>query len=265
MQIIYVDDEKPALDNFRLTVASFRDVESVHYFQDGYEAIEWLRNNRVDAAFLDMEMPTIRGLELAKKIRLINPNIRVVFITAYSQYALDAWGVDAVGYVLKPYTADDIRKELNKCSFRPLPAHRIAIETIPSLSVTIDGKPLHISGGKPREMFALLVDRGNRGITSGEGIAYLWPDRPNDASAQSLFRMTYKRLAGALEDAGVGHIVASRENRRYLQEDQVDCDLYRIMAGDRETARKYDGQYMQEYSWAEDRNGQLYRMLLMDK
>lgn len=264
MRIIYVDDEKPALDNFRLTVASFRDVESVHYFQDGYEAMDWLRSNPVDAAFLDMEMPAIRGLDLAKRIRSINPNIRVVFITAYSQYALDAWGVDAVGYVLKPYTAEDIRKELNKCSFRPLPSRRVVIQTIPSLAVTIDGKPLHISGGKPREMFALLVDRGNRGITSGEGIAYLWPDRPNDASAQSLFRMTYKRLTGALEEAGVGHIVASRENRRYLQEDQVECDLYRIMAGDREAARKYDGQYMQEYSWAEDRNGQLYRMLLTD-
>lgn len=262
MHVICVDDEKPALDNFRLTVAAFREIESLHQFQDGYEALEWIRSNVVDVAFLDMEMPTIRGLSLAQQIREINPNIRVVFVTAYSQYAMDAWNVDATGYVLKPYTADDIRRELRKCVYKPLPSRRIVIQTIPSLAVTIDDKPLHISGSKTRELFALLVDRGDRGVTSGEGIACLWPDRPNDSSTQSLFRMTYKRLADALEDAGIGHIIASRENRRFLLQSQVDCDLYRILSGDKELARKYSGQYMQEYSWAEDRNGQLHRMLM---
>jgi hypothetical protein len=44
--------------------------------------------------------------------------------------------------------------------------------------------------------------------------------------------------------------------------DQVDCDLYRILSGDERAAKQYDGQYMREYSWAEERNGQLHRMLL---
>lgn len=111
-------------------------------------------------------------------------------------------------------------------------------------------------------MLALLVDRGQRGFTSGEGIACLWPDRPNDLNTQSLFRMTYKRLAAALEEAGAGNIIVSEKNRRYLRENQVDCDLYRILAGDRQAARRYSGDYLQEYSWAEERNAQLYWMLL---
>ena len=263
MRIIYVDDELPAINNFRLTVAPFREIRSIETFQKGEEALDWVRTHTVDVAFLDMEMPGLHGLGLALKLKEVNPNIRVVFVTAYSQYAMDAWGVDASGYVLKPYIAADIQKELQKCQFRPMPSQRVTITTIPTLSITVDGQPLHIAGGKPREMFALLVDRADRGITAGEGIAYLWPDRPNDANTQSLFRMTYKRLAGVLEEAGVGHIVASQENRRFLRVDQVDCDLYRILSGDTQAAKKYFGQYMQEYSWAEDRNGQLFRMLLM--
>ena len=156
------------------------------------------------------------------------------------------------------YTAEDICRELEKCVFRPLPSERIVIRTMPMLAVTVNGKPLHISGAKPRELFALLVDRGERGITSAEGIACLWPDKPNDSSSQSLFRMTYKRLVSALEEAGAGHIVQSGENRRYLRTDQVDCDLYRIQANEENAIKKYSGQYLQEYSWAEDRNGQLY-------
>ena len=262
MRVMYVDDEQPALDNFRLTVAPFLEIDSLVLFRDGESALNWTRENVVDVAFLDMEMPGIHGLGLALKLREITPNIRVIFVTAYSQYAMEAWGVDATGYVLKPYTASDIHKELEKCVYKPLPSQRIVIQTIPTLTVTVDGTALHLARAKTRELFALLVDRGDRGITTGEGIAYLWPDRPNDANTQSLFRMTYKRLADALESAGIGYIIASQENRRFIKVDQVDCDLYRILSGDRQAARKYDGQYMQEYSWAEERNGQLYRMLL---
>lgn len=261
MHVIYVDDEQPALDNFRLTVASFLEISSLEMFQSGEAALQWTKEHMVDVAFLDMEMPGLHGIGLALKLREINPDIRVVFITAYSQYAMDAWGVDATGYVLKPYTSGDIQKELRKCVYKPLPSQRVVIQTIPTLAVTVDGKALHLAGAKTRELFALLIDRGDRGITTGEGIAYLWPERSNDANTQSLFRMTYKRLADALEEAGIGDIVASRENRRFLRVDQVDCDLYRVLSGDKQAARKYDGQYMQEYSWAEERNGQLHRML----
>ena len=146
--------------------------------------------------------------------------------------------------------------------FPALPPKRVVIRTIPTFYVTVDGVALHLGRAKPRELLALLVDRGERGITTGEGIAYLWPDRPNDTNTQSLFRMTYKRLADALGEAGIDYIIGSREKRRFIRVDRVDCDLYRILAGDKQTARQYDGQYMQEYSWAEDRNGQLYRMLL---
>ena len=146
--------------------------------------------------------------------------------------------------------------------FPALPPKCVVIRTIPTFYVTVDGVALHLGRAKPRELLALLVDRGERGITTGEGIAYLWPDRPNDTNTQSLFRMTYKRLADALGEAGIDYIIGSREKRRFIRVDRVDCDLYRILAGDKQTARQYDGQYMQEYSWAEDRNGQLYRMLL---
>lgn len=260
MYIIYVDDERPALDNFRLSVASILNIRGLELFQSGAEALEWARLHVVDVAFLDMEMPGIHGLKLAKLLKEVNPELQVVFVTAYSQYALEAWKADASGYLLKPYSTADIEKALIKCS-RGRPDRKVRITTIPTLEVRVGGEPLHIPGKKTRELFALLVDHGDRGITTGEGIAYLWPDRPGDAATQSLFRMTYKRLVEALEKVGAGEIIESREKRRYIRTDLVDCDLYRILQGDRTAARKYDGQYMREYSWAEDRNGQIGRIL----
>lgn len=262
MNVIYVDDEMPAIDNFRLTTAKLPEIRSLHTFQSGEEALTFVEENSVDAAFLDMEMPGLHGLELARRIKAQDPRIRVIFVTAFGQYALEAFGVEAIGYLLKPYTTAEIRKELAKCTYRALPSHRVVIETIPSFHITMDGVAIRISGTKARELMALFVDRGASGITTGEGIACLWPDRPNDGAAQSLFRMTYKRLLESLEDAGCRDILMTHEKHRSLRVDAVECDLYRILAGDKQAARKYSGEYLREYEWAEERNAQLYRMLL---
>ena len=262
MHLIYVDDEQPALDNFRLTIAGILNISSLKLFQTGEEAIEWAENHIVDVAFLDMEMPRIHGIALAMKLKEINENIRIIFVTAYSQYAMDAWNIDAIGYLMKPYIKADIEKELRKCQYRPLQSQKVVIQTIPDLVIKVEGEPLHIPGAKPKELLALLVDRGERGLTASEGVSFLWPERPNDANSQTLFRMTYKRLTDALELAGIGYILVSKGRRRYLQAAKVDCDLYRILSGDAVVAQNYNGIYLQNYSWAEERNGQLHRMLL---
>lgn len=264
MNIMYVDDERPALENFKFTIDKFTDVEELVMFQDGELAVEYAKLNRVDIAFLDMQMPGLHGLALAVKLHEIDSGIRIVFVTAYSQYALDAWNVDASGYLLKPYMAEDIRKQLDKCVRTKKISEDVVIETIPSLSLTVKDKVVHIRGAKARELFALLVEKGTIGLSAREGIAYLWPDRPNDTNTQSLFRVTYKRLVDALREVGIEDLLITSDNRRYLLTDKVDCDLYRIMEGDKSAAKKYNGMYLQEYSWSEERNAQLYRMLIKD-
>ena len=263
VKLICVDDEQPALDNFQLTVRDFPEIASLKVFKDPETALQWVKENPVDGAFLDIELPGWRGLDLAREMCKIRPELRVVFLTAYHQYAMEAWDTDALGYVLKPYSAEDIRKQLDRMiRYRPMPGHRVEICTIPDLSITVDGDPLFLKREKGRELFALLVDRGEVGITTGEGIACLWPDRPNNQKTGTLFRMTYMRLVNDLREAGIGHILTSEGNRRAIRVDQVECDLYRILKGDAEAAKAYGGQYLREYSWAEERNGQLYRMLL---
>ncbi len=262
MRLICVDDEQPALDNFTLTVRNFSEIASLELFRDPDAALQWVRENPVDGAFLDIELPGRRGLDLAREMCRIRPEMRVVFLTAYHQYAMEAWETDALGYVLKPYSAEDIRKQLDRMvRYRPMPKHRVEIRTIPSLSITVDGDPLYLKREKARELFALLVDRGEGGITTGEGISCLWPERPNDRDTGALFRVTFMRLSEALREAGIGHILTSVGNRRALRTDQVECDLYRLLKGDLEAEKLYCGQYLQEYSWAEDRNAQLHRMV----
>ena len=66
---------------------------------------------------------------------------------------------------------------------------------------------------------------------------------------------------GLLEDAGIGHILVSKNRQRWLVRECVDCDLYRILAGDPEAGRTYAGEYLREYSWAESTNARLTKLL----
>ena len=261
MNVIYVDDEMPALDNFRMTVKDFPFVKSLKVFLRGEEAIRWASENPVDVAFLDMEMHGMNGLEAAKELKKINRDTRLVFVTAYEQYALQAFCVDAIGYILKPYSRKEVRKELEKAAcFRPFPQKRVSIQTIPDFVVYVDGERLVLGRAKTEELLALLVDHGNGGITTGEMISCLWPGRYSDENTQSLCRMTYKRLVDALREVGIEDILVSDGRKKYIVTEKVDCDLYRILAGDREALKSYCGEYMREYSWAEVRNAQLNRM-----
>ena len=126
MRVIYVDDESTLLENFRLTVEGLSLIDELNLFRKSEDALKWAEKNPVDVAFLDIEMPMINGIELAKRLKETDQNIRIVFVTAFEQYALQAFGVEAIGYLLKPYSRKDVEKELEKASYvRPRPRKKV--------------------------------------------------------------------------------------------------------------------------------------------
>lgn len=258
MRVICVDDEKPVLENFKSKVKDFSEIKNLELFQSAKAALKWVELNPVDVAFLDMEMPQMSGIELARELKKIDRNIRIIFVTAYDQYAMDAFRVDALGYLLKPYTREEIRHELEKASLmRSKPKKSVKIQTIPDFVVLVDGAPMHFDRMKPEELLALLVDRAEAGVTAGEAIACLWPERTADENTQTLYRVTFHRMMEALKEAGIEHIIGSEGRKRFILTEQVDCDLYRLLSGNINELQNYCGEYMKEYSWAESRNAQL--------
>ena len=258
MRVICVDDEAPVLENFKRKTKDIQEIENLMLFQSAKKAVEWVEKNQTDVAFLDMEMPQMNGIELAKKLKNIDSNIRIIFVTAYEQYALDAFRVDALGYLLKPYSREEIQKELGKAALmRSKPKKRVQIQTIPDFVVSVDGVAMHFDRAKPEELLALLVDHAEAGVTVGEAIACLWPGRPADENTQTLFRVTFHRLIDELKEAGIEYIIGSEGRKRYIRTEQVECDLYLFLAGNKNVVQNYCGEYMKEYSWAESRNAQL--------
>ena len=87
-------------------------MESLQLFNSSQQAYEWARKHQVDVAFLDIEMPHISGMKLAESLKALNPDVKIIFVTAYDQYAVKAFKIKAFGYLLKPYTRADIEFEM---------------------------------------------------------------------------------------------------------------------------------------------------------
>jgi DNA-binding LytR/AlgR family response regulator len=98
---ILVDDERTILKELEQMLLDL-EVSVLQLFNNPYDALDSMDNLEPDLAFLDIEMPGINGIELAKRMHLKNPNLHIVFLTAYNNYSIEAFGVGAIHYLLKP-------------------------------------------------------------------------------------------------------------------------------------------------------------------
>ncbi len=262
MQVIYVDSDLVCLESFNQIVKCFVEIDNLVLFSSAYEAAEYAKKSKTDIAFLSIDPPACDALYLAEELMSINENINIIFISESPEYAMQAFTLDAIGYILKPFSSISLRKEFDK-AIRMNPKKRIevVIETIPDVVVKLNGKVAVFSRPKVEELFALMVDRGDAGLTSGEAVANLWPDRPNDNNTAALYRTTASRLVGILKAWGISDILVSDGRRRYIDTKLVDCDIYRILAGEKKPLIKYNGEYMRRYSWAEERNAWLWHLV----
>ena len=115
--VILVDDRKLILQGGLQVLEEILPHAAVTGFTDANVAIEYAKKNRVSLAFLDIELREMTGFELCRALLEINPRTNVVYLTAYSNYALDAWTTGASGFMLKPITPEGVREQLENLRY----------------------------------------------------------------------------------------------------------------------------------------------------
>lgn len=111
-------------------------------FARPFAALEFLKENRADVIFLDIEMPDINGIELATRILDLQKNINIVFVTAYNQYAVEAFRLNALDYLMKPVSADRLKETLYRIMERKIPAPfgRLSIRCFGRFDASVGGR-----------------------------------------------------------------------------------------------------------------------------
>lgn len=268
MRILCIDDEPLILN---MSVELCRNLpqkpEAVGFSNAG-DALAWLKEHTADIALMDINLPDMNGLELAARIRENDPRTAIIFLTGYSEYAVDAFRFHASGYLMKPVNkkllAEEIDHAMRTRYVMGSPFERngrlVSAHTFGEFDLFVDGRVVAFPRSKSKELLAYLIDRQGGSITRATASAVLWEDAAYDRSMQKQLDVIIRSLRATLESAGAGDIFEMKQGTMRVCPEKIDCDLYRFLNGDAAAVNSYRGEYMSAYSWASMTEAFLTRM-----
>lgn len=118
MNIIAVDDERLSLKLIENAIKTARPVDKLKCFNSPVKAVEFIKKNPVDVAFLAIDMFEMDGFSLTKKLREYNSKINIIFVTNYEQYAIESYKLHVSGFLLKPITRQKVEYEIDNLWYK---------------------------------------------------------------------------------------------------------------------------------------------------
>lgn len=254
MIAIAVDDEPLMLGALTKAIKASDDISSVADFTSCEDALDYIRSNPADIAFLDINMRGMGGLALAEKIIVSCPDCKIVFCTGYEEYAIPAFKLHASGYLMKPVSAKDVQVEIDNIKGIRQREKPLTVKCFGTFEVYAKGEKLTFKRSKTKELFAFLVDRKGAGVTVAEIGVALWENYEEQKNHNYIHQL-FRDLRQTLEAIGMEEIF-ERNNYLYsVNPEKIDCDYYSYLKTGKP---EFIGEYMSQYSWAEVTCGLLW-------
>ncbi len=252
MRAIIVDDEPLMLKRFARLSADIEELSIVGQFESANGALSFAKDNAFEAAFLDVAMPGTNGIELAKELRNIHPDVIIVFVSAYDEYIWDFNQIGGDYYILKPYNKETIEMTMKKLRLLMQRQHKeLFIQTFGRFLVLRNGKPIKLSG-KAKEILALIVTRRGKEISNEEIYCTVWENRPYGNIEMTVYYNAIRRLKQSLKDENIEDLLISTKRGQLVNTAMFDCDYYDWQDKNMGSRDRFEGEFMAEYSWGEN-------------
>ena len=183
----------------------------------------------------------------------------IIFVTAYPQYSLNAWQLDASGYILKPYDEEQICHALERAicvhKNQKLIGHKnIQIFCFPGFDVFVNHSPINFKHEKSKELLALLTYyRG--GWVNIDKMTFELFEEMEEKTAKNYIRTILFRLKQILQQEKIDYILESGYGKARVIPDTFYCDFYEYLNGKTEL---YHGEFMGEYTWAQNMGAHMW-------
>lgn len=283
MKAILIDDEKPALMHLERMIQTDGRVCVTGTFTNPREGFAHLAKDKTDIVFLDIGMPEMNGLQAGEYIQQIDPDIRIVYITAYADYALEAFELNALDYVLKPVdplrfskTIARIEEDARRRSMRQAEVVNeprvLCFKRLTLQDVASAGERLKWRTQKAQELFAFLIHMRGQWVTKDAIMDRLWPEYRQDKAITHLHTSVYQ-IRRMLKDWGVVAGVEYSQDSYRIVLDGIATDVEQFEDGpadepvteesgwlrNDQLLSLYRGDYFEEhdYDWAKAARGEL--------
>lgn len=202
LKAVLIDDEPLALDYLEHLLNKIAEYEIVGKYTNPIEAKKALTEMKVDVVFLDIEMPGLNGIELAEKITEMNPNSSIVFVTAFDHFAIKAFELNSLDYLLKPIqferiqsTTKRLKKQMDLLkNHRQTEEESLHIQLFRDPSIVRDGRAVSLKWrtSKAQQLFFYLIHHRDRMVSKSELIELLWPDFIIEKAQTQLYSTVYQ-------------------------------------------------------------------------
>ncbi|MDD4213147.1 MAG: response regulator [Bacilli bacterium] len=276
IKVAIIDDEQLAVDNLQYFLKQFPDLDVVGATTEVDELMNCLKNNEVQLIFLDIEMPEMNGLELASHIIEDYKDIEIIFATAYNQYAVQAFELNAVDYILKPLSMSRIEKTVEKIRKR-IPRTRetkVEIKCLGGFDILVNDKIIPFKLTKAKEILAYLIQANGKSVGWMTIADDVWPDALDDKKLMNNFHVASFSLRTFLADNGIANIFDYSRNVYRVDTSKFTCDYLTLIDVYREFKKTKEikihpitfktGEYLEnlDYMWAFSTGEKVEQMIL---
>ena len=291
IRVIIVDDEPLALLNMEKQLAEFNSIEVVSAFSTIEDLLEVAPTLDFHVAFLDVEMPGMNGLEIAQLLKKWKKNVSIVFVTAYRDYAIEAFEINSLDYLLKPISKARLETTVNRIHELlqlelTTPAQIQLNEPSPSLSIRCLGgfavlnneTIVHWRTVKTKELFAFLLANLNNHVPRDTIIDALWAETEYKKARVQL-HTTVSYLRTTLSTLGYLNVLQYANGCYILQLEHFHCDVLELeqLLKDKEEVgelaiekaevfiQNYKGEYMAtlDYAWIHSKSNFIHNQLTL--
>ena len=252
MKILIVDDEAYLRDELKDSLERISPANEYSEADDYDGAVKKLKENSFDIAFLDIHLKGKNGLEIAQRAKQISPETNLVMVTAYSEHALEAFKLFVSGYLLKPFSDNDLREVLDHLR-TPVDRYgvRLEIRCFGNFEVLVSGKPMIFKRSKEKELLAYLIGLKGSSASKNEICANIFEEAVTPEKADVNFRQVFASLKKDLKRHGLEDVIVHNNNAYAIDAALVKCDYYDFITGKSTGENVYRGEFMNQYSWAE--------------
>ena len=245
-------------------------------FDNAQDALNYEGKSDIEIAFLDIELGNYSGIELAIELKKYSPRCNIIFVTSFSEYGTESFKARPSGYVTKPYTDEEIKRELDNLRYQiseSLESSEVSGESGESggngettlgkderrlrcatfgnfIAYKENGDIMTFSRTKSKELLAYLIDCAGFPVTTKDIAKDVFEAELDKQMSKNISKIIIGLITD-LKDEGYDDIVIKQNRQIYVNRDKIDCDIYNAINGDVSALNSFHGEYMIEYSWAE--------------
>lgn len=278
LKAIIVDDEWFSIERLSRLLEKTGKFYVSETFLEPLQALNNINKFDIDVAFLDIDMPEINGIQLAERLMEKNNKINIVFVTAYNEYAVEAFELNALDYLLKPVSEERLQKTISRIAVLETkqninPSLKIDCfgDFKVSYIVNMEEKIIKFRTNKSEELLALLVLYNGKPIRSNYIIENLWPNFEIEKAMINLYTSVHY-LRKTLKSISLEEVIKSSKGSYFIDVNKFDCDLsdfedivHKLKKGEasieilEQTLKIYEGNLFEgkDYLWVEEKRERL--------